>query len=366
MAKTKLYVSVISFLLTGAFAQAQDWSRVYTETKPGIPMLFMSAGYCSGSLIAPDLILTAAHCVNRMRPVRVSWSDGLDLYEPATVVAFDRKNDLTLLRLATPSKRKFLNIVAEKDAPKTGEPVATIGHPAQRDVSWAAEFFFKKEEIYLMSSGIVSGVGENDMVTDVSLTPGNSGGPLLNTKGEVVGVASRKRIGSTVGAIGFAPHSKPISEMIEKNKKDGDKEPGWWKASHNMRFHLSYSNFTHTSAGKTTDVSALGYRINFDFWDRLRMEYSATFSRQQRFEDLSVGWMFQFLESSQHVWNVTPFVSSTTTHIEDDPMTVNITEKKTAYGLDLESSRFPFQFRLLQVPSQEQSFTVLQVGLPIF
>jgi serine protease Do len=132
------------------------------------------------------LILTNHHVVagrrRRRDKVRLSLRDGRML--DARVVKNDRSLDLALLRLEGKFEDLPVAPVGDSDALRVGELVYAIGHP------WGS--------VGAVSAGIVGGMGElrgprrgssaRYVRSDVALAPGNSGGPLLNARGEVVAI----------------------------------------------------------------------------------------------------------------------------------------------------------------------------------
>jgi serine protease Do len=131
------------------------------------------------------LVLTNHHVVSgrrRRRNVRVALHDGRTL--DADVLKSDRSLDLALLRLEGGQADLPAATVGDSDALRVGELVYAIGHP------WGS--------VGAVSAGIVGGVGElrgpglgssaRYVRSDVALAPGNSGGPLLNARGEVVAI----------------------------------------------------------------------------------------------------------------------------------------------------------------------------------
>jgi serine protease Do len=131
------------------------------------------------------LVLTNHHVVSgrrRRRNVRVALHDGRTI--DADVLKSDRSLDLALLGLEGDQADLPAATVGDSDALRVGELVYAIGHP------WGS--------VGAVSAGIVGGVGElrgqersssaRYVRSDVALAPGNSGGPLLNARGEVVAI----------------------------------------------------------------------------------------------------------------------------------------------------------------------------------
>ena len=126
----------------------------------------------------------------------------------ARLIKLSEKYDLALLKTdgyTTPSLT--LNL---KSAPPQGTPVYAVGSPlGLRDY---------------VTSGIITNIQKNELVTDTQILPGNSGGPLINQKGEVLGINTRKRLSDrSMGSDGFglAIRSKIINKEFSQyiNKK---------------------------------------------------------------------------------------------------------------------------------------------------
>jgi serine protease Do len=129
------------------------------------------------------LVLTNHHVISGRRrrgDIKVALHDGRTL--DADVLKSDRSLDLALLRLEGDLGDLPAAAVGDSDALRVGELVYAIGHP------WGS--------VGAVSAGIVGGVGElrgrgtsaRYVRSDVGLAPGNSGGPLLNARGEVVAI----------------------------------------------------------------------------------------------------------------------------------------------------------------------------------
>ncbi len=183
------------------------------ENVGGEVKMITNASMGSGVLISEDgLIWTAAHVVQAAELVEVEFIDG-DKYE-AEVISSNPEADVALIKISRKFelKQKHVAKIGDSDKVEIGEDVFVLGAPRG----------FKQS----LSRGILSGRYEpehlsNDFIkiqflqTDAAVNPGNSGGPMFNMKGEIIGVASRivTESGGFEG-IGFAMSSNVAKKLL--------------------------------------------------------------------------------------------------------------------------------------------------------
>ena len=158
-------------------------------------------------------VLTNEHVVRGAETVRVRLS-GVRSAQKATVVGVDDIRDLAVVTVCCNSRWEALPSVSTTNV-RVGSEVAALGFPGDRvglDIS--------------VTTGVVSSFGFHDetrswlIQTDAALNPGNSGGPLFNHQGRVIGVVSA-RVHPFLGEnIGFAIAMRTVEEELEYLEKD--------------------------------------------------------------------------------------------------------------------------------------------------
>lgn len=183
-------------------ATQEDFSGVIDEVIRGVVSVGTDRSTGTGFFIDENYVVTNQHVIAEGSFVRILTFDG-DVYE-AEVVGWNVGADIALLQV----EGSFDSLkVANSDEIQIGEKVIAIGNPFGLS--------------FTVTEGIVSAVDragpsglEAYIQTDVTLNPGNSGGPLINTEGEAIGMNNFK-IGGAEG-LGFALESNLIREVVNE------------------------------------------------------------------------------------------------------------------------------------------------------
>ena len=194
-------------------AEPQPEGQEQQPGQPGPPDERRSSG--SGFIIREDgYLVTNAHVVGDAERIQVRLSDGRRF--DARLVGLDERVDLALLKIE--AKGVPVAQLGDSNRTRVGEFVLALGHP------------FGLEQT--VSFGIVSRRGAPIQVaspgfefiqTDAAVNPGNSGGPLVNMAGEVVGVNSMAAVN---GSIGFAIPVNLVKALLPQLAEKGKVEWG--------------------------------------------------------------------------------------------------------------------------------------------
>jgi len=225
----KKYI-LFSFLLLTLTIQSQDLSEIYNKVNPAVVEILTeqkeivgygattktvtAGGLGSGFMISDTQVITAAHVVQVAEKVTVEFYDGEKI--PANVISSYNTADIALIELLYPRKNAITVKLGDSDKAKVGSKVFVVGAPFGLGHSF--------------SSGYVSGFKRNVqdknpftkyeyIQTDAAINTGNSGGPMFNMQGEVIGVVSNilTKSGGFEG-IGFATTSNLTRKLLLEKK----------------------------------------------------------------------------------------------------------------------------------------------------
>ncbi|WP_394747185.1 S1C family serine protease [Spongiimicrobium salis] len=172
----QLYKKVIPSVVT-----IYTTSDSYTQKGPS-----KNQGLGSGVLISHDChILTAAHVVDGSTKIEVKTYDGKR--RSATVLFSEKSADIALLRLDEPDTSLVHATLGDSDVMAVGQNIYAIGSPYGMENSFSAGIVSAFRGFNKVYDGTVS---IEFIQTDAAINSGNSGGPLFNSKGEVIGIAS--------------------------------------------------------------------------------------------------------------------------------------------------------------------------------
>lgn len=166
----------------------RSFSEIVSESRRSVVAIRTPAGTGSGFFISDEgLILTNAHVVGQYFKVTIrvkgGGCDGACDYNPiGSVVAVDELLDLAVISVPRTAQRPAL-VFGDSQEMDIAEEIIALGYPVASILGFALT----------VTKGIVSSFivveGNDFILTDTALNPGNSGGPLLNRRGEVIGIA---------------------------------------------------------------------------------------------------------------------------------------------------------------------------------
>lgn len=198
----------------------EELRKQFEKMVPGDRDMTPRKGVGSGFIISDDgQIVTNHHVVDGADSVTVKLADGRSF--EATVIGSDPMTDVALLQLET---EEALPVVAfgESDTMRAGDEVVAVGNPFGLGGTVTSGI------ISAVSRDIHSGPYDDFIQTDAAINRGNSGGPLFNNDGEVIGVntAIFSPDGGSVG-IGFAVPSDLVQTIVADLQDDGMITRGW-------------------------------------------------------------------------------------------------------------------------------------------
>ncbi len=186
---------------------------------PGPGAAQRSEALGSGFVISPDgYIVTNNHVIDGADDIEVQFFGGGK--EKAKVIGVDKATDIALLKVSAPKPLPALPF-GDSSKMRVGDWVIAIGNPLGQGFSVTAGIISAKGRT-------LNGTYDNFFQTDAAINRGNSGGPLINLDGQVIGVntAILSPNGGSIG-IGFSMASNVVQNVVDQLQKYGVVKRGW-------------------------------------------------------------------------------------------------------------------------------------------
>ncbi len=166
------------------------------------------------------IAVTNNHVIADADEINIIMNDGTKI--KATLVGVDKKTDLAVLKFTPPAKPLVAVKFGDSDKLRLGEWVIAIGNPFSLGGTVTAGI------VSARNRDINSGPYDSYIQTDAAINRGNSGGPLFNLDGEVIGVNTLiiSPSGGSIG-IGFAVPSKTVVGVVDSLRQFGELRRGW-------------------------------------------------------------------------------------------------------------------------------------------
>ena len=197
-----LKAELSSFNISSLDVTTPDFSDVIINAMPSVVSVTSAKGQASGVFISNTEIITNYHAISGAPTITILTNKGKSYM--ATLESYNETLDLALLGVQSPDSFSGLKLASLSNV-KLGSKVIAIGNPYGFGFS--------------VTEGIISGldrIGPNGLPiyiqTDVPVNPGNSGGPIININGEIIGITTFK-VSNSEG-LGFAIGSNYIKEFL--------------------------------------------------------------------------------------------------------------------------------------------------------
>jgi serine protease Do len=204
--------------MAGLATEEQNVIRVARQATPSVVSVSRDGGSGSGVVIRRDgIVLTNAHVVGDVRTVKVELADGRTL--DGTVLGRDPSVDVAVVRI--PVSDAPTAPIGDSDRLQVGQAAIAIGNPLGLERT--------------VTVGVVSAINRSPrgfnldalIQTDAAISPGNSGGPLLDSRGNVIGINTAVLSGTGASGLGFAVPINLASEIATQILTTGRVQRGF-------------------------------------------------------------------------------------------------------------------------------------------
>lgn len=197
----------------------EDFFREFNDRGQGDSAPRRSQALGSGFVISEDgYIVTNNHVIEGADEILIEFFSGDEL--PAEVIGTDPNTDIAVLKVISDEPLTFVPF-GNSDVMRVGDWVMAVGNPLGQGFSVSAGIVSARNRA-------LSGTYDDYIQTDAAINRGNSGGPLFNMDGEVVGVntAILSPNGGSIG-IGFAMSSAVVEKVVAQLQEFGETRRGW-------------------------------------------------------------------------------------------------------------------------------------------
>ncbi|WP_422078122.1 Do family serine endopeptidase [Vannielia sp.] len=197
----------------------EDFFRDFLDREEGPNQPRRSSALGSGFVISEDgYIVTNNHVIEGADEITIEFFSGQEL--DAEVVGTDANTDIALLKVDPEEALSFVPF-GDSNTARVGDWVIAMGNPLGQGFSVSAGIVSARNRA-------LSGTYDDYIQTDAAINRGNSGGPLFNMDGEVIGVntAILSPNGGSIG-IGFSMASNVVTKVVDQLKEFGETRRGW-------------------------------------------------------------------------------------------------------------------------------------------
>lgn len=219
--KTEKEVTVIDEGIADAVEKLYDAVVVVGAFKNG-EIISSGTGFVYKTDGKTSYILTNSHVVSGSETVKIKFTD--DNTYDVKIVGNDEYSDIAVLSVNS-DKVKLEAIIGKSTEARLGDTVFTIGAPLNAEYSWTVTrgiLSGKDRLIEVNAQNSNSGALVMSVIqTDAAINSGNSGGPLANSNGEVIGVTNMKLVSGGVEGMGFAIPIEDAAHIADQLIKNG-------------------------------------------------------------------------------------------------------------------------------------------------
>ncbi|MBK6771904.1 MAG: trypsin-like peptidase domain-containing protein [Ignavibacteria bacterium] len=204
------------FISIGSNAHSQNASDIFKEASKCTGLISDGKNFGSGFFINKNTFVTNYHVINHLKENNIEIRAQGSVFSIDKIIEINKTVDLALIRVSDSSENYFR--IANPLEIKVGQTVYAIGNPTSFDEKVFKNTFTNgiinnilkdklKGRDYMMDSKVI--------LHSADLNPGNSGGPLLNEKGELVGINAYIRF--NIEMMKFAIHADELISLLDKN-----------------------------------------------------------------------------------------------------------------------------------------------------